>query len=65
MLQKWGKWFTGTLLTGLCKTFDCLNHELLYAKLNANGFNLPALKLIHDYFLNREQRTKVNSSHSD
>ena len=31
------------------KAFDCLNHELLIAKLNAYGFTLPALKLIRNY----------------
>ena len=56
MLEKWkrlvdgGKVF-GTLLTDLSKAFDCLNHELLIAKLNANGFSLPALRLINDYSL--------------
>ena len=54
MLEKWkkavdnGKAF-GALLTDLSKAFDCLDHELLIAKLNAYGVSLPALKLIHDY----------------
>ena len=43
-----GKMF-GALLTDLSKAFDCLNYELLIAKLNAYGFTLPALKLIHNY----------------
>ena len=52
MLEKWknavdkGKMF-GALLTGLSKAFDCLRHELTIAKLNAYGFNLAALKLMH------------------
>ena len=49
MVEKWknavdkGKVF-GALLTDLSKAFDCLPHELIIAKLNACGFNLPALK---------------------
>ena len=50
----------GALLTDLSKAFDCLDHDLLIAKLNAYEFSLPALKLVHDYLLNRKQRTKVN-----
>ena len=52
MLEKWtnavdkGKMF-GALLTGFSKAFDCLRHELTIAKLNAYGFNLTALKLMH------------------
>ena len=48
------------MLTDLWKAFDCLNHELI-VKLNAYGFNLPALKLVHDYLSDREQRTRVNN----
>ena len=69
MLEKWkrsvdnNKAF-GALLTDLSKTFDCLDHELLIAKLNAYGFSLTASKLIHDCLSNREQQTKINSSYS-
>ena len=69
LLEKWkncvdkGKVF-GALLTDLSKAFDCLDHELLIAKLNAYGFNLPALRLIHDYLSNRKQRTKIDDNYS-
>ena len=69
LLEKWkravdsGQMFDA-LLTDLSKAFDCLDHELLIAKLNAYGFSLPALKLIHDYLPNRKQRTEVNRTYS-
>ena len=53
------------MLTHLSKTFDCLDHELLIAKLNAYGFSLPALRLINDYLSNRRQRTRIGNSFSD
>ena len=59
LLEKWkravdsGQMF-GALLTDLSKAFDCLDHELLTAKLNAYGFSLPALKLVHNYLSNRK-----------
>ena len=58
-----GKVF-GALLTDLSKAFDCLPHELIIAKLNAYGFNLPALKLMHSYLSHRKQHTKVNHAYS-
>ena len=70
MLEKWkrsvdsGK-VLGALLTDLCKVFNCLDHEILIAKLNAYGFILPVLRLIHDYLSHRKQRRRVNSSYSE
>ena len=40
------------------------SHEHLLAKLAAYGFSIAALRLIHNYLTNREQRTKVNLSYS-
>ena len=63
MIEEWkksvenGKAF-GVLLKDLSKVFDCLDHELLIAKVNVYGFSLPILKLIHDYLSNRKKRTK-------
>ena len=54
----------GALLTDLSKAFDCLDHKLLISKLNAYGFGLTALKLVHNYLTNRKQQTKINSSYS-
>ena len=69
MLEKWKKSTDkdktfGALLTDLSKVFNCLDHDLLIAKLNAFGFTLPTLKLIQNYLSNRKQRTKIDSSYS-
>ena len=67
MLETWkrcidkGKVF-GALLTGLSKALDCLDHELLTAKVNTFGFSLPGLRLINDYLSNRKQRTKIENT---
>ena len=42
-----------TLVRDVSKIFDCFNHEFT-AKLNAYGFTLPALRLIHDFLSNRK-----------
>ena len=54
----------GALLTDLSKAFDCPDHELLTAKLDAYGFYLSALQLINDYLSNRKQRTKTENTYS-
>ena len=37
---------------------------MLIAKLNAYGFSLPALKLVHSYLSNRKHHTKINNTYS-
>ena len=69
LLEKWKQAVDSSqtfsaLLTDIFKAFDCLDQELLSAKLNAYGFTLPVLKLVHDYFSNTKQRTKVNRTYS-
>ena len=69
MLEKWRKALdkcniAGAILTDLSKAFDCLNHELLIAKLEAYGFDHSSLDYIYSYLSNRRQRTKVNNSFS-
>ena len=49
----------------LSKAYDCLPHDLLMAKLEANGLDKASLFLIKNYLANRKQRTKLGSSYSD
>ena len=58
------KQFAGGILTDLSKAFDCLNHNLLLAKLNAYGFDNSSLNFIGSYLKERKQRTKVGQSYS-
>ena len=50
---------TGALLTDLSKAFDCLNHGLLIAKLNAYCFSTSALLLVNSYLNERKQSVKI------
>ena len=67
MLDRWknamdsGK-LAGALLIDLSKAFECLNHELLIAKLGAYGFDQSSLSYIYSYLSGRKQGTKVYSS---
>ena len=53
------------ILTDLSKSFDCISHDLLIAKLNAYGFYHNALDVIHNDLFGRPQKTKVCSSFID
>ena len=69
LLEKWRstldkKGFTGAILMDLSKAFDCINHELLIAKLIAYGFSKQSANLIRSYLNERWQRTKINTSFS-
>ena len=62
-LDKGGKY--GALFAYLSEVFDCLQHNLLLAKLYAYGFDYKSLKLISSFLSNRKYRTKINSSFSE
>lgn len=72
ILQMIGQWnqcldtggVIGAVLMDLSKAFDCIDHELLLAKLSAYGINPTSLNLIKCYLNNRFQRTKVGSTYS-
>ena len=53
------------LLMDLSKVFDCLNHDLLIAKLNASGFSRSALKFTLSCLSQRKQRVQRNGSFSE
>ena len=54
----------GALLTDLSKAFDCLPHDLIFAKLHAYDFSIESLKLINNYLTEGEQRFKTNDQFS-
>ena len=69
MIEKWhqsldsgGQAAAG--LTDLSKAFDCIDHGLLIAKLNAYRFDNSSFTFIYSYLSKRKQRTKINSSFS-
>ena len=69
MVELWrkaldNKHSAGAVLTDLSKAFDCLNHNLLIAKLEAYGFHISALRFVYNYLIERKQRTKVDDSYS-
>ena len=70
MFEKWKKNLDeggecGALFVDLSKAFDCLQHDLLLAQLNAHGFDYKSLELISSFLSNRKHRTKINSSFSE
>ena len=46
----------------LSKAYDCLNHDLIIAKLETYGVGENSLRLIQNYLFQRQQRVKVGSS---
>ena len=54
----------GSLLTDLSKVFDCLQHDVIVAKLHVYSFSIESLKLINSYLTERTQRVKGNDQFS-
>ena len=53
------------LLIDLSKAYDCLDHNLIIAKLMTYGFSMQAVLLISSYLTNRKQRVKIGQSLSN
>jgi hypothetical protein len=54
----------GGLFYDLTKAFDCVNHEILLAKLEFHGIDGMMGKLIKSYLTERHQRTLINNNSS-
>ena len=69
MTEKWRQCLdkvviSGALLTDLSKTFDCLLHDILIAKLSAYVLDYNSLVFIQSCLSERQQRTKANNAYS-
>ena len=69
LIESWklaldNKKIIAALRMDLSKALDCLQHDLIIAKLHAHGFDMQALKLIHSYLSNRIQSVKVKDAYS-
>ena len=69
LIEEWRKCLdknkvVGAILMDLSKTFDCLPHDLLIAKLEADWLDRCALKLLLSYLNNRKQSVKVKGVRS-
>ena len=56
--------YVAAILMDLSKTFDCLPHNLLVAKLQAYGMSSDAVKLIDSYLKYRSQLIRMGSNTS-
>ena len=73
MIETWKKALdsqrsAGGFLTDLSKAFDCSNHKLLIAKMDAYGFEKSALAFIYmtNYIKeNRELRLTIHTVHGN
>ena len=48
----------------LIKSVDTINHDLLLAKLHANGFSDKMLNLVSSYLKDQKQTVQINNSFS-
>ena len=48
----------------LSKSFDCIPHYLLIAKMRTYGFSRESLTFFYSYLKRRKQSVKINNTHS-
>ena len=66
LIEEWNEkldngFFAGAVLIDLSKTFDCIPHDLLIAKLNAYGFDKKSIVFFYSYLTRRKQCVNVNN----
>ena len=64
LIEEWKKSLddkniVGAVLMDLSKTFDCVPHDLLIAKLHAYALSMDAINFIYSYMKRRKQGVKV------
>ena len=69
MVEEWkenldNNFIVGAVLTDLSKTFDCIPHDLLIAKLSAYGLNSDSLCHNCFYLKYRKQSVQINNEQS-
>ena len=70
LLEEWRKWLDNNYVVvgvfmDLTKAFDCVQHDLLIAKIEAYGINENVLAYLHSYLSNRKQCVGINNVTSD
>ena len=70
LLEQWSEkidmnFIVGAVLVDLSKTFHCILHDLIIAKLATYEFERETLRLIYSYLKGRRQCVKINNSYSD
>ena len=68
LVEEWGEhldenFVVGSVLTDPSKTFDCIAHDLLTAKLAANGFSDTALRYVYSHLSNRNQYVRISNTY--
>ena len=58
VIEKWRLSIDNNGKSGFSKAFDCLDHNLMFAKLNEYGFDYNSMKLVHSYLTNRTNVSK-------